>query len=88
LFCLRQKQIKLQLFFYSNEGNEPIHVHAEKADMECKFWIHVEEVEITEAFSHNLNPSARREIKKIIYAHFDIIVDTWSKHFKSNDGNT
>jgi len=23
-----------RLFFYSNEGNEPIHVHAEKGEME------------------------------------------------------
>jgi len=26
-----------RLFFYSNEGHEPIHIHAEKAEMECKF---------------------------------------------------
>jgi hypothetical protein len=74
-----------RLFFYSNEGTEPIHVHAEKADMECKFWIHVDEVEITEAFSSNLNPSSKREIKKIIYSHFDKIVDTWMKYFNTND---
>jgi hypothetical protein len=37
-----------RLFFYSNEGNEPIHIHAEKAEMECKYWIFEEEVEIKE----------------------------------------
>ena len=26
-----------RLFFYSNERNEPIHIHAVKADMECKY---------------------------------------------------
>ncbi|MBY0346703.1 MAG: DUF4160 domain-containing protein [Hydrotalea flava] len=31
-----------QLFFYSNKGNEPIHIHAEKGDMECKFWFWVD----------------------------------------------
>ena len=64
-----------RLFFYSNEGSEPIHVHAEKADMECKFWIIVEE------FAFNLTPAEKREIKKIIYQHFDLIVDSWNKHF-------
>ena len=39
-----------RLFFYSNEGSEPIHIHAEKADKECKFWILVDEVEIKEEF--------------------------------------
>lgn len=28
-----------RIFFYSNENSEPIHVHAEKAEMEIKFWI-------------------------------------------------
>jgi hypothetical protein len=70
-----------RLFFYSNEGNEPIHIHAEKADMECKFWILEEEVEIKEAYSYNLSVSDRKEIKKIIYQHFDLIIDNWNKHF-------
>lgn len=51
--------------------------------MECKFWILVEEVEIREAFSYNLSPSAKKEIKKIIYQHFDIIVDAWINFFKN-----
>lgn len=71
-----------RLFFYSNEGFEPIHVHAEKADMECKFWFLVEEVEIKEAFAFNLTPASKKEIKKIIYQHFDLIVDAWNNHFK------
>jgi hypothetical protein len=71
-----------RLFFYSNESLEPIHVHAEKGDMECKFWILVNEVEIQEAFSHNLSPASKREIKKIIYQHFDLIVDAWNTYFK------
>ncbi|HRH62816.1 MAG TPA: DUF4160 domain-containing protein [Bacteroidia bacterium] len=71
-----------RFFFYSNEGKEPIHIHAEKGDMECKFWILVEEVEIKEEFSHNLNPSAKREVKKIIYQHFDLIVESWYSYFK------
>jgi len=71
-----------RLFFYSNEGSEPIHIHAEKGDMECKFWLLVDEVEIKEAFAYNMTPTATREIKKIIYQHFDLIVDSWSNYFK------
>ena len=71
-----------RLFFYSNEGKEPIHVHAEKADMECKFWLLTDEYEIREEFEFNLTPAARREVKRIIYQHFDLIVDEWNNHFK------
>lgn len=71
-----------RLFFYSNESMEPIHIHAEKGDMECKFWLLIEEVEIKEAFAFNLTPASKREIKKIIYQHFDLIVEAWNNHFK------
>lgn len=59
-----------RLFFYSNENNEPPHVHARKGDMECKFWLNSNDFEIEEAFSYNLTPAANREIKKIICSHF------------------
>ena len=59
-----------RLFFYSNEGAEPNHIHAEKGGMECKYWLLVDEVEIQKAFSFNLTPAAKKEIKKIIYQHF------------------
>lgn len=49
-----------RLFFYSNEGTEPIHV--QKGDMECKFWVLVDEVEIKEEYAFNLTPSSKREI--------------------------
>ncbi len=50
--------------------------------MECKFWLLVEEVEIKEASSYNLAPAPQREVKKIIYQHFDIIVEAWNLYFK------
>ena len=72
-----------RLFFYSNEGNEPIHIHAEKSDMECKYWLLTEEIEIVEAFSFNLTPLAKKEIKKIIYKNFDLIIESWNNHFNN-----
>ncbi len=70
-----------RLFFYSNEGKEPIHIHAIKSNMECKFFLNVELFEISEAFSYNLSVQAKREIKKIIYEHFDYIVEEWYNFF-------
>lgn len=72
-----------RLFFYANEGTEPIHIHAEKGEMECKYWLDVEEFEISEAFSYNISPAAKKEIKKIIYQNFDLITKSWKKFFKT-----
>lgn len=71
-----------RIFFYANEGFEPIHIHAQKADMECKFWLDPDTFEISEAFSYNLTPASRKEIRKIIFEHFDYIVIEWNKFFK------
>ena len=73
-----------RLFFYSNEINEPIHIHVQKGDMQGKFWLIIDEIEIIEAFCYNFTPSSKREIKKIIYKNFDIIVDAWFNHFIKN----
>ncbi len=66
-----------RLFFYSNEANEPIHIHARKAGMECKFWIDVKGYDIKEAYEFGLKPKDRREIRRIIFDHFDYIVERW-----------
>jgi hypothetical protein len=70
-----------RLYFFSNEGKEPIHIHAEKGDKECKYWLKVDEFEIAEAYSYNLSPADKKEIRKIIYEHFDLIVTEWNEHF-------
>jgi len=68
-----------KLFFYSNENDEPIHIHARKAGMECKFWIDVNAYDISEAYSFGLKVKDKREIRKIIFDHFNYIVDQWNK---------
>ena len=71
-----------RLFFYMNEGNEPIHIHARKAESECKFWLRPAFYEIEEDWSRNLTPRLRREVRKIIFDHFDLIVGEWKKQFE------
>jgi len=66
-----------RLFFYSNEGNEPIHVHCHKGDMECKYWLDRENYALEEAFSYNMNSRDRREIRQIIFEHFEYIEQQW-----------
>ncbi len=69
-----------RVFFYSEEGNEPVHVHAKKAGSECKFWLKADVYEIEEAWSHGLTPQLRREIRKILFENFDLIIEEWNRH--------
>ena len=49
-----------RFFFYSNEGNEPIHIHCQKAEKECKFWIYPDEYEVELAYEYNIGPKDKR----------------------------
>jgi len=68
-----------RLFFYANEGDEPIHIHAKKAEMECKYWIDVEGYDIREAFHFEMSPRDIREVREIIFGHFEYIVAKWNE---------
>lgn len=60
-----------------------MHIHAIKAEMECKYWILEDEFQINEAWECNLTPTARKEFRKIIFTHFDLIVYAWKNYFKT-----
>src|ERR1035437_7323590 len=57
--------------FYSNEANEPMHVHAVKGDADCKYWLQPDRFDIVEDFEYNCTPRLRREVRQIIFEHFD-----------------
>jgi len=77
-----------RVFFYADEGNEPCHVHARKGDAECKFWLDVDLFAIEEAWSYNLTPRLRREIREIIFTNFALIVEEWERvHGEENDAD-
>ncbi|KAF0108558.1 MAG: hypothetical protein FD146_444 [Anaerolineaceae bacterium] len=69
-----------RLFFYSNERNEPVHIHARKGDVECKFWLYPNQFDIVEAHVYNANPADIRAIRRIIFDNFDYIVSMYEAH--------
>ncbi|HAH08230.1 MAG TPA: hypothetical protein DCM05_17180 [Elusimicrobia bacterium] len=68
-----------RFFFYSNERNEPVHIHCRKADAEAKYWLDIDSFEAVEAHSYNMSPADKRAVRKIIFEHFDYIVAEWKR---------
>lgn len=68
-----------RFFFYSNERNEPIHIHCRKAEKECKYWLDTRNFNVQEAYSHKMNNKDKREVKKIIFEYFEFIEQEWNK---------
>lgn len=71
-----------RFFFYANEGNEPIHIHCRKGDMECKHWLDRENFAIEETYSYNMGRRDKREVKKIIFEYFEFIEKEWDRFQK------
>lgn len=68
-------------YFTANEAEEPMHVYAQKGQSEAKFWLHADQYVVEEDFEHNLTARGRREIRKIVYLHFDEIAGAWYDAF-------
>ncbi|HHT9154865.1 MAG TPA: DUF4160 domain-containing protein [Candidatus Tripitaka sp. YC43] len=65
-----------RFFFFSNEGNEPIHIHVESDDKYAKFWL--EPVRLAKSVGY----SARElnEIKKLVLENTDLFKERWHGH--------
>lgn len=68
-----------RFYFFSNEINEPIHIHCKKAEKECKYWIDIENFDVEEAYSYNMDGKDKRDVKHIIFEYFEFIENEWNR---------
>lgn len=66
-----------RFFFYANESNEPIHIHCQKSEKECKYWLDIDNFDVIEGYSFNMNNKDKRIVKKIIFEYFEVIERYW-----------
>lgn len=74
-----------RFFFYSNEQKEKVHIHCQKGERECKYWLDVINFEVKEAYSYNMSAKDKREVKRIIFEYFEFIESEW-KRFQRKKG--
>ena len=68
-----------RFFFYSDEGNEPMHIHCEKGEKEAKFWLDEKPHAITTDFAYRMTSRDMKEVKKVIGQYFDEIDHAWKQ---------
>ncbi|MFO7825830.1 MAG: DUF4160 domain-containing protein [Cyclobacterium sp.] len=66
-----------RFFFFSNEGNEPPHIHVESGEGHAKFWL--EPVEL--ANSTNFSPPELNKLRKLTEEHKELILKNWHEYF-------
>ena len=54
-----------------------MHIHCQKAEKECKYWLDTNNFALVEAHSYNMNSKDKREVKKIIFEYFEFIEREW-----------
>lgn len=68
---------KYRLFFFSNEGNEPVHVHVESEDNHAKFWLRP----VAMASSVGYTASELARLRRLLQEYEQLIEDKWNEHF-------
>jgi superfamily II DNA or RNA helicase len=68
----------IRFFFYSNENEEPIHVHVEKGDAIGKIWL---EPAVKIAYFDGFTASERRAIIQIVSENEVTLRNKWNEHF-------
>jgi Domain of unknown function (DUF4160) len=66
-----------RFFFFSNEGNEPPHIHLERGDGYAKFWL--DPVVLAEA--KDLKNSELRRGKLLVIEHRFDFLERWREYF-------
>ncbi len=67
-----------RLYFYSHEPNEPPHIHIDRDNQSCKYWL------TPIVLARNLGFSAKelRVIEKIIDQNKQYLLEAWDGHHR------
>ena len=66
-----------RFFFFSNEGNEPPHIHVQRAENYAKFWLQPLQLAANSGYTG-------REItgiRELIEQHHQVLLEAWHEFF-------
>ncbi len=66
-----------RFFFYSGDGDEPPHIHVERDDEVCKFWLDPIRLQSSGGF----NRTEIRRIHELVQTHCDELLEAWNDYF-------
>ncbi|MCK6558747.1 DUF4160 domain-containing protein [candidate division KSB1 bacterium] len=62
--------------FYSDERNEPPHIHVATPDGECKFWL----APVRLARNKGVAPHIIRRMEKLVFQHRELLMGKYYEH--------
>jgi len=70
---------RFRFFFFSNEGNEPAHIHVESAENYANFWL--SPVALAQSIGYRAGELHR--LRQLIETHHDLFKEKWDEYFGS-----
>lgn len=64
--------------FYSDEGNEPPHIHIETTEGECKFWLDTVQL----ARNKGVSPATIRKLERLVIENHKLLREGFNEFHK------
>ena len=68
---------RFRFYFFSNEREEPAHIHVRAAESEAKFWL--DPIEL--AFNYGLSGRELNELARLVEENEVVFLEAWNEHF-------
>jgi hypothetical protein len=66
-----------RFFFYSNENEEPAHIHVRRDDCEAKFWLDPVALAANRGFARN----ELSKVRVMVEQHRELLLKAWNDYF-------
>ena len=70
---------RFRFYFFSNESQEPPHIHVDAAENSAKYWLTPIELQS----NHGFRSGERKEIERLIQANLELFLRAWNEYFVS-----
>lgn len=68
-----------RFFFFSNENQEPPHIHAKAGESEAKFWLDP----VRLVTNHGFRSRELNEIERMVREHQAQLLEAWDEYFSN-----
>jgi hypothetical protein len=70
-----------RFYFYSNENDEPSHIHVDRDKLSVKYWLNP----VSFARNFGFNSRELREIEELVSTNEAKLLEAWNDHFGTGD---
>jgi hypothetical protein len=68
---------KFRFYFFSNEREEPRHIHVKAAENEAKFWLNPTEL----ASNYGFSSRELNELESLVKQNETVFLEAWNEYF-------